>query len=121
MVVSFYLSHLSYLSHLVNRLFLSLLEEGVEMVLKALQSYKHHCYVVQSFVMEGHLHNIFDGLSAELMDVLKESPISPESIPDGSDDFGITELIEYPIAFILTLVHPKIMKSSSSPMVKEVI
>lgn len=91
------------------------------MVLKALQSYKHHCYVVQSFVMEGHLHNIFDGLSAELMDVLKESPISPESIPDGSDDFGITELIEYPIAFILTLVHPKIMKSSSSPMVKEVI
>lgn len=71
--------------------------------------------------MEGQFHDVLYCLSAELVDSREGSPVSLEGLPDCFYDFSVGKFIIDAVACILKGLHARMMKSSSSVMLTEVI
>jgi hypothetical protein len=71
--------------------------------------------------VEGQFHYVFYCLPAELVDGRECPPVSLEGLPDCFYDFSVGELIVDAVACVLVGVHARMMKSSSSVMLTELI
>jgi len=89
---------------------------SLQICFQTLEGNHHDCNVVQSFLVEGQFHDIFNSLPTELVYVAKTALISLESVPNYLNNFKVVEFVVNAIAYMLFEIHPKIIKSSSSVM-----
>ena len=71
--------------------------------------------------MKGQLHDVFYCLPAELVNGCECPLVSFEGFPHCLYDFSVGEFIVDAVACVLVGVHARMMKSSSSVMLTEVI
>ena len=87
------------LAHIVGGLRFDL-DLTLKVGLQTLKSYHHHRYIVQSFLIECQFHDIFHRLPAELMQRMKRSFISFESVPHNLNNLRVAQLIVYSVAWL---------------------